>query len=75
MQYFEDGYGYTHSFEENEPLAPYLTPQEVMGLLCIGKNTVYKLLGSGALKGFRIGKQWRITREAVIAYTKPELQR
>lgn len=66
--YFTDNYGYRHGFDEDEDdqLAPYLTPREVMALLNIGKNTVYKLLDSGELKGFRVGKQWRVPREALV---------
>lgn len=63
--YFVDDCGYRHGYDEDEQLAPYLTPKEVMALLYIGKNTVYKLLDSGELKGFRIGKQWRVPREAL----------
>ena len=45
-----------------------LTVSEVMDILYIGKNTVYQLLASGHLKGFRIGKSWRIPREFLIEY-------
>ena len=41
---------------ENE----YMTPKEVMNLLYIGKNTFYKLVNTGKLPAFRIGKLWRI---------------
>lgn len=37
-----------------------LTPADVMDILNIGKNTVYELLNSGRLKGFKIGRSWRI---------------
>lgn len=53
---------------EREPINEYLTPREVMDLLYIGKNTLYKLLNSGELKGFRIGRQWRVTRESLQKY-------
>ena len=43
---------------ENE----YLTPREVMNLLYIGRNTFYKLVNSGELPAFRIGKLWRVAR-------------
>lgn len=33
--------------------------------LCIGKNRVYELLGDGSLKGFRIGRVWKIPKKAV----------
>lgn len=68
--YFVDDCGYRHGYDEDEQLAPYLTPQELMELLCIGKNTVYKLLASGELKGFHVGKQWRVPREALIHFSQ-----
>lgn len=43
----------------------FLTPQEVMELFSIGKNTLYKLLNSGEIKGFRLGRKWRISRESL----------
>ena len=38
-----------------------LTPAEVMEILGVGKNTVYRLLNSGELQGFRVGRSWRIS--------------
>lgn len=57
------------SLDEREPISEYLTPREVMDLLYIGKNTLYKLLGSGELKGFRIGRQWRVAKCELKKYT------
>ena len=54
--------------DEREPISEYLTPREVMDLLYIGKNTLYGLLNSGELKGFRVGRQWRITKGALQEY-------
>ena len=51
-------------------LPAILTPLEVMDILGIGKNTVYNLLISGQLKGFRIGKSWRITGDAVEEFLR-----
>lgn len=51
---------------ENE----YLSPREVMNLLYIGRNTFYKLVNSGELPAFRIGKLWRVSREALKNYAK-----
>ena len=42
-----------------------LTPAEVMEVLGIGKNSIYTLLNSGTLRGFRIGRSWRISAEAL----------
>ena len=46
---------------ENE----YMTPKEVMNLLYIGKNTFYKLVNTGELSAFRVGKLWRVSRESL----------
>ncbi len=43
-----------------EQLPVLLTPKDVMDILGVGKNTLYRLLASGELVGFRIGKSWRI---------------
>lgn len=53
--------------KKSETLENYtiLTPTEVMGILNIGKNTAYSLLNSGRLKGFRIGRSWRVTSDAL----------
>lgn len=40
----------------------FLTPREVMQALCIGRNTFYRLVNSGDLPAFRIGKLWRVRR-------------
>lgn len=58
------------SLDEREPISEYLTPREVMDLLYIGKNTLYKLLGSGELKGFRIGRQWRVRKDSLREFTE-----
>lgn len=58
------------ALDEREPISEYLTPREVMDLLYIGKNTLYKLLNSGELKGFRIGKQWRICKARLKEYVE-----
>ena len=46
---------------ENE----YMTPKEVMNLLYIGRNTFYKLVNTGELSAFRVGKLWRVSRESL----------
>lgn len=45
-----------------------LTVEDVMELLYVGKNTVYSLLQSGQLKGFRLGRCWRIPRESLTRF-------
>ena len=45
-----------------------LTPEDVMEELLVGKNAVYNILRSGELKGFRVGRNWKIPRKAVEEY-------
>ena len=45
-----------------------LTPEDIMEELLIGKNAVYSILRSGELKGFRVGRNWKIPRKAVEEY-------
>lgn len=40
-----------------------LTIEQLMGLLCIGRNKAYELLNSGEIKGFKIGRVWKIPRQ------------
>lgn len=64
------GYNDYEPQEERERVNEYLTPREVMDLLYIGKNTLYWLLNSGELKGFRIGRQWRVRREDLDSFAQ-----
>ncbi len=45
-----------------------LTAEDVSEILMIGMNRTYSLLNSGMIKGLRIGKKWRIPRDAVREY-------
>lgn len=42
-----------------------MSVRDVADVLFIGKNRVYELLESNQLKGFRIGRVWKIPKEAV----------
>lgn len=46
----------------------FLTPKEVMNQLCIGKNTFYRLVNSGELPAFRIGKLWRVRKDQLLTF-------
>ena len=48
----------------------YLTPREVMNYLYIGRNLFYRLVNSGELPAFRIGKLWRVSRHDLKEYCK-----
>lgn len=62
-----DEYGYPIDDENESEFQPneYLTPREVMELLAIGRNTFYRLVNSGELPAFRIGKLWRVRRDSL----------
>ena len=45
-----------------------LTPMEAMSVLNVGRNSVYTLLKSGKLKGFRVGHSWRITLDELDSF-------
>lgn len=45
-----------------------LTVKELCDVLCVSKNTAYKLLKSGEIKSVRIGKVYKIPKKDVIKY-------
>lgn len=45
-----------------------LTLKELQELLHIGKNTALRLVQSGDIEAFRVGKQWRITKSGLDKY-------
>ena len=45
-----------------------LTLKELQELLNIGKNTALRLVQSGEIEAFRVGKQWRVSKESVAKY-------
>jgi excisionase family DNA binding protein len=45
-----------------------LRPTEVCEILLIGKNTLYDLLNTKQLIGYKSGKNWHITKQALINY-------
>ena len=45
-----------------------LTPEQLSDILKIGRNGIYNLLRSGAIRSIKIGRQYRIPREALFEY-------
>lgn len=45
-----------------------LKPADVCEILLIGKNALYELLNTKQLIGYKSGKNWRITKQALINY-------
>jgi excisionase family DNA binding protein len=54
--------------EIRESIPQIMTTREVQRLLGIGKNSMYKLLATKQLKGFRIGRDWRVSRSSVMEF-------
>ena len=45
-----------------------LSVGDVCEILFIGRNRAYELLNAGILKGFRVGRTWRIPKRNLEAY-------
>jgi len=45
-----------------------ITIEELFEMLSIGKNTTYRLLKTNQIKAFKIGRIWKIPRDAVSQY-------
>lgn len=45
-----------------------VTIDELCEMLAIGRNTAYSLLKSSEIKAFKIGRVWKIPREAISEY-------
>ena len=50
-----------------------LVPEEICEILRIGQNEVYKMLNSGQITGYKVGKTWRIPKDNVISYIKSKI--
>ena len=42
--------------------------EDLMPLLCIGRNTAYELVRSGQIRSIRVGRNIRVPKEAVAEY-------
>ncbi len=47
-----------------------ITIDELCELLMIGRTTAYRLLRSGEINAFKIGKVWKISKASVGKYVK-----
>ena len=47
-----------------------LTINDLQKLLHIGRNTALRLVQDGDVEAFKVGRQWRVTREKVISYLR-----
>ncbi len=51
-----------------DKLPPVLHVKDLVTLLSISHNTAYELVRSNKIHSFRIGRSYRITREAIAEY-------
>ena len=52
----------------NDDPAALMTPPELAAYLGIGRNLAYQLLNDGTIKGFKLGNQWKVSKQAVDLY-------
>lgn len=56
-------------FEQYDNL---ITVKEMQEMLGVGKNTAYELVRQNKIECFRIGKLWKIPKEAVEKYIREQ---
>lgn len=56
----------------DESITEIITIEELTEILHIGRNNAYKLLNSGKIKAFRIGKTWKIPLNSVMIYIREQ---
>lgn len=52
----------------NDDSAALMNPTEMATYLSIGRNLAYQLLNEGTIKGFKIGNQWKVSKQAIDLY-------
>ena len=51
-----------------EDLPLTLRVEDLMPILGIGRNTAYKLVRSGQIRSVRVGRQLRVSKDAVMGF-------
>lgn len=46
------------------------TIEELVALLQVTRRTIYNWIKAGKLNAFKVGKSWRVTREALNEFTQ-----
>ena len=49
-----------------------ITVEDVCEALMVGKNAAYRLLAEGKIRGFRVGRIWKIPRGSLNAYIREQ---
>ena len=68
MTYRDSTYSFEREDSHLDSFHNLMTPLEVMDILGVGKNTVYRLLNSGELPAVRIGRSWKIPETSLRAF-------
>lgn len=55
-----------------EDLPLVLTPMDIAAVLNISRNTAYEVIHSAGFPLFRVGKQYRVSRERFMAWLNGE---
>lgn len=61
---------YKSTLDSSSDSADIMTVTEVASFLGVGKNRIYELLNEGTIKGFRMGRTWKISKLALEKYIR-----
>ena len=61
---------YKSPLDSNSDPSDIMTVAEVAAFLGVGKNRIYELLNEGTIKGFRLGRTWKISKLALEKYIR-----
>lgn len=61
-------------FIRSEDLPLVLTPMDISEVLGISRNTAYEVIHSQGFPIFRVGKQYRISRERFLKWLKGQAE-
>lgn len=61
---------YKSTLDSNSDSTDIMTVSEVAAFLGVGKNRIYELLNEGTIKGFRMGRTWKISKLALEKYIR-----
>ena len=61
---------YKSLLDSNSEPSDIMNVAEVAAFLGVGKNRIYELLNEGTIKGFRMGRTWKISKLALEKYIR-----
>ena len=61
---------YKSPLDSNSDPSDIMTVAEVAAFLGVGKNRIYELFNEGTIKGFRMGRTWKISKLALEKYIR-----